>query len=161
MTRPYAKLTLSLLALLLLTPFPLSALSQPVSASQEPEEHEEHEDEGPLAEAMEDIKHNMRALRKTLGDPEKAEEGMQHATGMRNAALQALPHCPEAPQGLSKAEQVKWRVGFQRKLLAVCDGTLRLELALAEGRQEDAKEIYKDLGGIKKEGHDTYDPDEE
>jgi len=158
MKRPYAKITLSLLPLLLLTPFTLSALHQPVSVTQEPEEHEE---EGPLAEAMEDIKHSMRALRKTLGSPEKAEEGMQHATGMRNAALQALPHCPEAPGGLSKAEQVKWRVDFQRKLLAVCDGTLRLELALAEGRQEDAKEIYKELGGIKKEGHDTYDPDEE
>ncbi|MDA0667805.1 MAG: cytochrome b562 [Planctomycetota bacterium] len=160
MKRPYAKFTFSLLTLLILTPFTVSAMSQPTSIAQEPEEHE-HEEEGPLAEAMEQIKDNMRALRKTLSDPEKAAEGMKYAEGMRNSALEAMPYCPEAPAGLSELEQVKWRVDFQRKLLAVADGTLRLELALAEGKQEDAKEIYKTLGGIKKEGHDTYDPDQE
>jgi len=160
MKRPYAKFTFGLLTILMLAPFTLSAVSPPASVVQEPE-HEEHEEEGPLEEAMGQMKDNMRALRKTLGDPEKAADGMKYAEGMRSSALEAMPYCPEAPAGLSKLEQVKWRVDFQRKLLAVADGTLRLELALAEGNQEDAKEIYKALGGIKKEGHNTYDPDEE
>lgn len=161
MLRTHNKITLGLLTVLLLTPFTLSAVSQPHSPVQEPESHEEHHEDGPLEEAMEAVKDNMRALRKTLGDPAKAAEGMKYAEGMRNAILEALPYCPEAPEGLSKLEQVKWRVDYQRKLLAVADGTLRLELALAEGNHADAKEIYKALGGIKKEGHDTYDPDEE
>lgn len=160
MKPPYTKFTLGFLTVLLLTPFTLSAISQPNTPAQEPEHHD-HEDEGPLAEAMEQVKDNMRALRKTLGDPAKAAEGMEYAKGMRIAILEGMPFCPDAPANLSELEQVKWRVDFQRKLLAVADDTLRLELALAEGNQEDAKAIYKSLGGIKKEGHDTYDPDEE
>lgn len=158
--RPYAQFTLGFLTLLLLTPFTLSAISQPSAPTQEPEHHD-HEEEGPLAEAMEDVKDNMRALRKTLGDPAKAAEGMKYAEGLRTAILEGMPYCPDAPAGMSELEQIKWRVDFQRKLLAVADGTLRLELALAEGNQDDAKEIYKSLGNVKKEGHDTYDPDEE
>jgi len=162
--RPYTKLTLGLLTLVLLTPFTLSAVTTTTASAQEPEGQHEHQDQGedgPLAEAMGELKDNMRALRKTLGSPEKAEDGMAYAAGMRKAALLAFPLCPDAPQGFSKAEQVKWRVDFQRKILSVCDGTLQLELALAEGRMEDAKTIYKSLSDIKKEGHETYDPDEE
>ncbi|MFK5955378.1 MAG: hypothetical protein QM477_02925 [Planctomycetota bacterium] len=159
--QPYTNFTLGLMALVLLTSFTLSAVVRSTALPQEPEAHEGHDQDSPLAHAMSKLKDNMRGLRKTLGKPDKTEDGMAFATGMRHAALEALPLWPDAPQGLSKSEQVKWRVDFQRKLLAVCDGTLQIELALAEERPEDAKAVYKTLLGIKKEGHDTYDPDEE
>ncbi|MHC4823689.1 MAG: hypothetical protein ACYTEP_06690 [Planctomycetota bacterium] len=161
MTRPATTLAMCTLGFLLL-PFTLGA-AQPLLSLQEPDHghEEEHEDEGPLAEAMESIKDNMRALRKSLGDPARDGESVHHAQGMMKSALEALKYVPEAPEHMSGADVVQWRVDFQRKMLSVCDHLLQVELALAQGRHEDAKMLYRAIGDLKKEGHDTYDPDEE
>lgn len=124
-------------------------------------EHAEHGEEGPLHDAMESLNRGMRSLRRSVGDPEKAAENLELLRGMQKSALEALPLCPEPFQPLSDLEQRAWRIGYERKILAVADGLLQLELAIAEGRFDAAKEIYSHLGGLKKEGHDTYVPEEE
>ena len=161
MKRPATTATLCVLGFLLL-PFTLGA-AQPFLSPQEPEhEHEgEHEEEGPLAEAMESLKDHMRAMRKSLGDPQRDAESISHAKGMMKNALEALKYVPEAPENLAGADVVQWRVDFQRKMLSVCDHLLQIELALAQGRHEDARLLYRAVADIKKEGHDTYDPEEE
>lgn len=161
MKRPATTATLCILGFLLL-PFTLGA-AQPFLSTQEPEHGhgQEHEEEGPLAEAMESLKDHMRAMRKSLGDPQRDEESVGHAQGMMKNALEALKYVPEAPEGMGGVDRVQWRVDFQRKMLSVCDHLLQIELALAEGRREDARLLYRAVSDLKKEGHDTYDPDEE
>ncbi len=128
--------------------------------SQNPSQEEEEHD-GPLPEAMNGLKDHMRALRKSLSNPERKAESTEHAQAMMQYALEAMKYCPPAPEGFSPTEVVKWKVDFQRKLLSVCDHMLQIELALAEGRIQDAQNLYRAVADIKKEGHETYDPEDE
>lgn len=159
MTRHTASLSLHgswLIALLLLAPLGLGGMSL---IPQDPVE-EAVEEEGPLHDIMEGMKDHMRALRRQLGEEGDKAEAMRHAETLKDLALQALPHCPAPKDGLSAAEQLAWRVGYERKLLQVADGMLQMQVAIQEGDLEAAKNFYRIAGEKKKEGHDTYDQKE-
>jgi len=146
--------------------FPFTDSAQEPSRGQEParqqEPHGEHaEDEGPLHDAMETLDRGMKGMRRTITDPEKTAENMERLHGMQAAALTAVSLCPEPFNPLSDTEKIVWRIGYERKMLTVIDGLLQIELALVEGRHDEAREIYSQLTGLKKEGHDTYTPPEE
>lgn len=121
----------------------------------------QHEESTPLEEQMEIIDHGMKGLRRSVTDPAKAAANLTTVRGMKDAALAALPLCPEPFTPLSDTEKVVWRIGFERKLLQVADGLLQLEQALVEARFDDAKKQHEALMAMKKEGHKTYVPPEE
>lgn len=151
-----------IVALIALAPFALNPLSSAAQNPQEPGHHEEGEhEEGPLHDIMESLKDHMRAIRRSLGAEDGQAASMEHAEAIKDLALQAVPHCPAPAEGLSELEQLQWRVDYQRKMLAVADGMLQLQLAVASGDLEAAQNLYRSVGGIKKEGHDTYDPEED
>ena len=154
-----------LLGLLALTPLTLRPLLQDPSP-QEPGQHRQEDgdddhEEGPLHDIMKNLKHEMRSLRHSLGSEDTKAAALEHAEAIKGLTLKALPHCPPAPEGFSEAEQLKWRVDFERKMLAVADTMLQLELSMADGDLQAAQDLYRTAGGIKKEGHDTYDPEDE
>ena len=128
-------------------------------AAQEPAA--EHEASTPLEDQMEIIDHGMKGLRRSVTDPAKAAANITTVRGMKDAALAALPLCPDPFAPLSDTEKVVWRIGYERKLLEVADGLLQMEQALVEGRFEDAKKQHEALMAMKKEGHKAYVPPEE
>lgn len=153
-------LTLTFGGLLLAVLIPLTLSATPLATSQEPAaEHEE--ESGPLHDIMEELKDHMRAMRKTIGDPTCAGPNTRHAKAMMELCLKAMKHIPEAPEGMSEVDVVKWNVDYQRKMLAVCDNLLQLQIAVAEKDMEMSKQLYRAMGDIKGEGHDTYDPEDE
>lgn len=154
-------LTLTLGSLLLAVFIPLCLSATPLTSTQEPADEEAHEEGGPLHEIMEELKDHMRAMRKTIGDPTCGTPNTRHAKAMMELCLKAMKHVPEAPEGMSEIEQVKWNVDFQRKMLAVCDTLLQIQNAVAEKDMEMSKKLYRAMGDIKGEGHDTYDPEDE
>lgn len=153
------RLALPVAAATVLAWSPFSPAAQEPAAGQEPAGGPE--EEGPLHEPMETLDRGMKAMRRTVQDPAQAAANIARLREMQAAALEALQHCPEPFIPLSETEQVAWRIGYQRKILAVADGLLELELALVEERFEEAREIFSRLLGLKKEGHDTYTPPEE
>lgn len=144
--------------------FPSGPAQEPAvqqEPAQRPDSAAAHEEGGPLEEPMETLDRGMKAMRRTVQDPEKAGEHIARLREMQAAALESFRHCPEPFTPLSETEQIVWRIGFERKMLAVADGLLRLEQALVEQDFEAARAIYSEVGGFKKEGHDTYTPPEE
>ena len=117
------------------------------------------EEHTPLEEAMEGLKQGMRALRRGLGDQESANASVEVVRGMQQHALAALDHCPAPLTQVDAAGAAKWEIQFKRLQLQVCDELLQLELAIVEGRLEDAKAAYGRLNDLKGKGHDTYDPE--
>lgn len=140
---------------LILLPSAVSAWSRP----QEPAAGAEQE--SPLEEKMEVLDRGMKGLRRSVADPAKAVDNLAVVRGMKDAALAALPHCPEPFTPMSDTEKVVWRINFERKLLGTADALLQLEQALVEGRFEDAKKQHEALMGMKKEAHNAYIPPEE
>ncbi len=121
----------------------------------------EHQLDSPLETAMETIDRGMKALRRSVDSPEKAADNLTRLRDMQVAALTARGLCPEPFTPLSDVEKVVWRIGFERKMLAVTDRLLQVEQAIVEARFADAKALYSELTALKKEGHDTYVPPEE
>lgn len=139
---------------------PFADPAQEPARGQEPA-GEHAEEGGPLHDAMETLDRGMKGMRRTITEVEKTAENLERVRGMQAAALTSVSLCPEPFVPMSDAEKVVWRIGYERKMIAVLDGLLQLELALVEGRHEYAKGIYSQLTGLKKEGHDTYTPPEE
>jgi soluble cytochrome b562 len=129
--------------------------------AQEPAAVQDPEDT-PLTQQMEIIDRGMKALRRSVADAAKAADNAALVRGMKDAALAALPLCPEPLKpAADDKEKALWRIGFERRILALADGLLTLEQALVEGRMDDAKKQHEALGKLKKESHDVYVPDEE
>ena len=157
---------LAAVAVSLIAWIPFAASAQEPAARQEPGQRQEprgeHTEEGgPLHDAMEALDRGMKGMRRSITDPEKVGENLDRVRGMQTAAITAWGLTPETFTPMSETEQVIWRIGYQRKMLAVTDGLLQLEQALVEGKLEAAREIYSQLTGLKKEGHDVYTPPEE
>lgn len=152
--RSLSALALAGAALLLLpSAFAPDATAQEPAAGQE--------EESPLAQRMEVMDKGMKALRRSVGDAAKTADNLTLVRGMKAAALESLPLCPEPFTPMDATQKEVWRIGFERRMLAVADGLLLLEQALIEGRLEDAKKQYEAMGKLKKEGHDSYIPPEE
>ena len=114
-----------------------------------------------LEEIMDELKSNAKAIRPILPTPEKYEQIIVNAQSMQKLAVQAMSLCPEAPSVAEENKTIKsfeWEIGYKRSMLAVADLCLQLELALHLKDSEKAQEIYRNLGAVKKEGHNTYDP---
>lgn len=118
----------------------------------------EHAD-SPLGAAMEGLQSAVRRLRKLIEQPDNRDACLEVVRGMQANALEAFGHPPDLPLG-EDATPVAWRVGFQRQILALLDQLLVLELAVDEGRVDDAKAAYGELSRIKGEGHDLYQREE-
>ena len=110
---------------------------------------------------MDSLKSNAKVIRPILSTPEQYEQIIVNAQSMQKLAIQAMSLCPEAPSITEENKTIKsfeWEIGYKRSMLAVADLCLQLELALHLKDSEKAQEIYKNLGAVKKEGHNTYDP---
>ena len=118
---------------------------------------EENEQEPDLEAIMDSLKSNAKAVRPILSTPEQYEQIIINVQAMQKLAIQAIPLCPLVDEN-AEVKQFEWEIGYKRSMLAVADLCLELELALHLKDSERAQEIYKSLGVIKKEGHNTYDP---
>lgn len=112
----------------------------------------------PLEAAMEELGSGQRKLRKLVADPSMKDPCLATVGGMQAAALAAFQNAPPPLEG---AEATPWRVDFQRTSLKLLDELLELELAVFEGRTEDAKASFAALGEIKSAAHDRFQPKDE
>ncbi|MDP6850528.1 MAG: hypothetical protein QGH51_01515 [Planctomycetota bacterium] len=139
---------------------PLLFVYMPV---QEPrhQEHEQEHEESLLEESMESLKSGFKSLRRSLPVPEAQAQTLNTLHAMQSAALECLPFCPNPPETFSNEEALLWNLQYRRSMLQVCSELCELELAVIEGRQEDAQTLFRSLGSIKKKGHRTYKEDDE
>ncbi|QDV07612.1 hypothetical protein Poly30_31390 [Planctomycetes bacterium Poly30] len=126
------------------------------SLAQDGEKHDEHEHGGVLHESMERMQSSMKGLRKMLGKPDQKAEAIALCVTMEGAALEGFMHPPESPDGLEGAELHAYQAEFKKQMLSVTGMLVDLEIALQNGDDDKAKELYRGLGAIKKEGHEIY-----
>ncbi|MCH2113241.1 MAG: hypothetical protein MK213_10310 [Planctomycetes bacterium] len=112
-----------------------------------------------LEEPMDVLKRHQRALRRVIADPAQAEQGIALLREMESAVFESMNHCPEPFTEMTAKEQAIWEVGFRRSLLRLATTMVNMELALLEGRMEDAQNLYRELGASKKSGHNDYKED--
>lgn len=113
----------------------------------------------PLGERMEELQSGLRRLRKMIAKPDDKEATLEILRSMEAHGLEAFALGPEPPATLAADKHAEWSVDFRRQVLKVVDQLLVVELAVSEGRTEDAKNAYKMLAQLKNAGHDKYQAD--
>lgn len=138
----------------------LDARAQEPARDQQPAgPHDETHEHSPLEVAMDGLKRGMRALRGGVEDPAQKGPMIEIVQAMQAASLDAFHHCPPPLKETDAVGTARWTTDFKKAQLSLCTALIDLELALAEGRTEDAKRIYGQLNDHKQKGHDTYDPE--
>lgn len=110
--------------------------------------------DGPLEEAMESMNGALKSLLKGV-DASTKDKALENVARMQGAIVAAKV---EKPKDLSAEELV----GYRKLLVELLGATCKLEVALLDGKFDEANKIAKDeLTRFKKEGHDKYQKEEE
>ena len=148
--RPFHWLTFAVLLVCGLT------LALPnADAARQDDEHGEQA-EHPLGSKMDALQSNVKKLRRALKDPQKKDECIKLIQDAQTAAIGSIQHAPPAPKDLAADKHAGWTIGFKRKMLGLADVLLQLELAVSEGRTEDAGKLLGTAFEMKSDGHDVY-----
>ena len=120
------------------------------------EEHGEHGEEDALHEAMEHMKGSVRRMGKLLQSGNTAE-CLPLLAEFQSNALAAKGALPDLAEGLEAAERERFVTGYRIMMVKLVRTSCDLELALLEGRTEDAQRIFQsELRPMEKAGHAEY-----
>lgn len=134
----------------------LIAAASPEPAPQESAPAAKAADENPLHDSMMEMQSSMKALRKLMRDPAKKDDALAAVRAMEDAVLVGMANVPKPKKDLNASDLLKHDVDFKKRMIEVYGNLLDLELALDEGDADKIKNIYRALGGNKKEGHGIY-----
>ncbi|MCA8942298.1 MAG: hypothetical protein KDB80_07025 [Planctomycetes bacterium] len=118
-------------------------------------------DDTPLGQHMKAINKGLRALRAQVKDPARAEEYHASVLELQSEALAAKALDPMKLGELPAEEQGAFRVAYRKRMQAMIDKMFELEIALLEGRAEDAQGAIKELNKMKSPAHKEFQSDEE
>ena len=116
--------------------------------------------DGPIGEAMEGLVKGMKALSKSLGDPEKNDESFASLRNMQQHAIaakgQIVPNLDSVPEKDREAHQLAYRADMARLLRELCE----IEIEICEGKNDEAKaRIRGNLIPLRNAGHEKYQDD--
>lgn len=138
--------------LFVLAAFAVAALSVPAFLSPT--------QQAPVAtmdDSMQSLQAGFKGLEKALGKGE-VEKALRLVVDMQNAAQEAKTGLPEKSAEIADgAERTKFLNAYRLKIVDLQRALLDVEVALVEGKLEDAKKLLDTkLKPLKKEGHDTF-----
>lgn len=110
-----------------------------------------------LDDSMQTLQAGFKALDRALGKGE-VEKALGIVVDMQNAAQEAKTGSPEKATEIAEgAERTKFLAGYRLKIVELQRALLDVEVALVEGKPEDAKKVLDaKVKPLKKEGHDSF-----
>jgi phosphoenolpyruvate-protein kinase (PTS system EI component) len=157
--------TLSILAVLPLAWFAAGATSVAPDAQQKSEKQEKHgkqeeEQETKLEQAMQAMQSALKQLDKSLGKKDLTA-ALPFVVEMQRAALAARVETPPLAEDISDAKKkAEFVAGFRKQLIALHKALCDLEIALIDGKADDATRLLDTtIKALKKEGHAKYKGD--
>lgn len=116
-----------------------------------------------LHEIMEKIKDNLKRLGRSLSDPSKdLSAALEYISEMERLALEAKHEQPNNLDEIPEEQHQEHLTSFRRDLIGALKVMLELELAILDGKREEAMEMLKGpLLKARKGAHKKYQKDEE
>ena len=123
---------------------------------------EDHEGKNlAMHDAMEELQASQRKLRRLLRDPANTDHSAALLRTMQQKAIVAFAYAPPVPDGMDPGAVPAYNVEFRRQILNLADELCVCELAVLEGRNEDADASFKTLVEIKNSAHERFQIEEE
>ena len=129
------------------------SLAAPFAPAQEPGE-DALEDHMLLMESA------MKRLRRSLRDPEKRDDSLGYLVKMQEAALAAKQLQPRMTAGVPEEERAAFLAAYRRDAAVLLRSLVELEIAVLEGDEAKAKELYDRLAELEETGHERFTEDE-
>lgn len=127
---------------------PLSYVSLPAA---------EEGDEPPLHKYMEQVNEGYKLLRRSARKATYGEEELKAVGSMITNAAMAMHETPPMAEKVTDADaKKKMVIGYKKVMAKLITDLMNLEIAMLEGKAEDAGKLIENLAVIKKEGHDNY-----
>ena len=117
--------------------------------------------ESVLHTSMENVGAAYRKLRRSASVPDRGVESLALLAVMQENALVAMGQVPERAATLAENQRDKYVLAFKRKLLEFVGAMLDVEEALLDGDHVRAGTAVRQLGIIRKDGHEQFQMEEE
>ncbi|MHC4377794.1 MAG: hypothetical protein ACYS26_14435 [Planctomycetota bacterium] len=122
-----------------------------------PAQEQEAERAPTLHSVMENLADGIDALATGLEaeEPDLAAAA-ELAAGIRSSVVQSIELAPRMRGTDDALEQLNFRIGFQRRMVAMLDDVLELELALGTGNKDTALAQLEALFAYERPGHQEF-----
>ena len=114
------------------------------------------DDEPPIVRYMTVINDGYKVLRKEARGKTFNDQSVATVIGMQMGALQAMHEAPPMLKTVPTGEQKQFIINYRKEMRNVLNTLIDLEIAMLEGRADDAATIIDSLAKIKKDGHDKF-----
>ena len=113
-------------------------------------------DDTELATQMEEMQAQLKKLRKTVKDPAQNKESLEILAKFQQATLASKSQTPAKAKNVPEAERAKFLAGYRKEMAMLLQHLLQIEVAIVDGDNAKAEELFKGLKQIEDDGHEKY-----
>jgi len=118
------------------------------------------EEEGPLEEAMYDLKNHLKKLARALA-PETREEALEHVTAMQRIVVDSKELMPSNIDQLAEGDHDAHRLEYRKEMLTLLTELIAIEMDVMDGNNAGAMERLRGpLLEIRNRSHEKFQPEE-
>jgi len=122
---------------------------------------EEKVKKGPMAEHMETIDDAMGKLRRTIRKAELNTESLKLLQEMQQEAVVCKGMVPPMAAKVPEAQRQQFLANFRKDMDKFVIALSNMEIAILDGDNAKAQDVYKTLKTMEDEGHDKYKEQDE
>jgi len=113
----------------------------------------------PLSEQMSGIAHDMRGLRRMVGDPAQKDAALKLIKDMEDHATKAKGYDPEKAKDIPAAGKDQFLADYRKQMDGLIADFQKLEADVTAGNTTDATAMLDKLNTDKREGHKKFNAD--
>jgi len=125
--------------------------SSTVAAAQE-----EEDGEMTLKDHMDVMDRSLRLLRRTLRDASRNEESLKTVSLLQQATLMSKDMTPAMTEKLPEGDRAAFVADYRRDMAKLLIQTVELEIALLDGNNAKAQELYDAIKATEDPGHEKF-----
>ena len=113
-------------------------------------------DDTELAKQMEVMQDAQKELRKSIKSAEGNPTSLEALTKFQQATVASKALVPAKAAALPEAEKAKFVAAYRKDMNALLSHLIQIEVAILDGDQAKAEELFKGLKKIEDDGHEKF-----
>ena len=109
-----------------------------------------------LAKQMEEMDDAQKSLRKSLKDPATNAASLETLTKLQQLTVTSKALTPAKAAQVPEGERAKFVAGYRKDMAGLLAAYAQIEVAILDGDNAKAEELFKGLKKIEDDGHEKY-----
>ena len=115
----------------------------------------------PLGEQMSAMNKSLRTLRRQFNDPAQKEASLGLVVSMEGSAGKAKALVPQKAKEVPEKDREQFIAAYQKKIDELLENFHKLEAAIREGNNDEAKSLMDRAQDLKRKGHEQFTAEHE